>query len=88
MPVVILALLESTTLALQAVMVMVVVQQIESSLISPAILGDSVGLHPITIIFVLLAGGYLFGILGLLFSVPVAAVLRIIIGYIYSNLVS
>ena len=43
---------------------------------------------PITIIFVLLAGGYLFGILGLLFSVPVAAVLRIIIGYIYSNLVS
>jgi len=87
-PVVILALLESTTLALQAVIVMVVVQQIESSLISPAILGDSVGLHPITIIFVLLAGGYLFGILGLLFSVPVAAVLRIIIGYIYSNLVS
>lgn len=87
-PVIALALLESMTLALQAVIVMVVVQQVESNLVSPAILGDSVGLHPVTIIFVLLAGGSLFGILGLLFSVPVAAILRIIIGYIYSNLVS
>lgn len=87
-PVIALALLISTTTAIQALFVMFVVQQIESNLVSPAILGESVGLHPITIVFVLLAGGSLFGILGLLLAVPVAAVSRIILGYAYSNLIS
>jgi predicted PurR-regulated permease PerM len=87
-PVVVLALLVSPTLALQAMVVMLVVQQTESNLITPAVLGESVGLHPVTIVFVLLAGGSLFGLLGLLLAVPVAAVIRIIFGYAYSNLVS
>jgi len=86
-PIVTLALLDSTTLALQALVVMVVVQQLESSLITPAVLGDSVGLHPVTIVFVLLAGGSLFGLPGLLLAVPVAAVLRIIFGYAYYNMI-
>ena len=87
-PVAALAFLESKTLAVQALAVMLMVQQVESNLISPAILGEKVGLHPITIVFVLLAGGSLFGLLGLLLAVPVAAVARIIFGYLYSNLVS
>ena len=87
-PVAALAFLESKTLAFQALAVMLMVQQVESNLISPAILGEKVGLHPITIVFVLLAGGSLFGLLGLLLAVPVAAVARIIFGYLYSNLVS
>lgn len=87
-PIISLALLSSTSLALQALVVMVVVQQLEGSLITPAVLGESVGLHPVTIVFVLLAGGALFGLLGLLLAVPVAAVLRIILGYLYYNLVS
>lgn len=86
-PVVALALLQSPTLALQAVVVMTVVQQLESNFITPAVLGETVGLHPITIVFVLLAGGSLFGFLGLLLAVPVAAVARIIFGYIFSNIV-
>lgn len=88
LPIVALALLQSTTLALRVLVVMLVVQQVESNLISPAVLGESVGLHPITIVFALLAGGTLFGIVGLLFAVPVAGITRVLIGYAYSNLIS
>lgn len=86
-PVLVLAFLKSTTLALQALIVMVVVQQIESNIVAPVVLGESVGLHPIAIVFALLAGGSLFGVWGLLLGVPVAAVIRIIFCYIYSNLI-
>lgn len=86
-PAVCLAYLQSKKLALYTIIVMVVVQQIESSVITPKIISDSVGLHPLTIIFVLLLGGFYFGIWGMLFSVPVTAVLRILINYLYQKAV-
>ena len=86
-PIIALAFLQSGTMALRVFIVMLVVQQVESNLISPGILGESVGLHPITIVFVLLAGGALFGVLGLLLAVPVAGIARILINYGYSNLI-
>ena len=49
-------------------------QLIEGNLLSPKIVGDSVGLHPLWVFFALMAGGALFGILGMLLAVPVAAV--------------
>lgn len=75
------ALLDSPIKALYVLILMVAVQQIESNILSPKILGESVGLHPLTVIFVVLAGGHLFGLLGLLIAVPVTAVTRIIINY-------
>ncbi|WP_170270532.1 AI-2E family transporter [Heliorestis acidaminivorans] len=81
-PVVILGLLHSPQTALWAVLIMFIIQQIESNLISPKILGDSVGLHPLIIIFALLAGGHLFGLIGLLLAIPLAAVLKVIGRYI------
>ncbi|NLK01252.1 MAG: AI-2E family transporter, partial [Clostridia bacterium] len=81
-----LALLKSKTLGVYVFIVMVVIQQLESNIISPAILGESVGLHPIMIIFALLAGGKLFGFIGLLLAVPVSAVLKIIMGHVFSLL--
>ncbi|QGG46717.1 AI-2E family transporter [Heliorestis convoluta] len=82
-PVVILGLLQSPQTALWAVVVMFIIQQIESNLISPKVLGDSVGLHPLLVIFALLAGGHLFGLLGLLLAIPFAAVLKVIGRYIF-----
>jgi len=87
-PAVTLAFLQSESMALRVLLVMIVVQQIESNLITPAVLGDSVGLHPVAIVFALLAGGALFGVVGLLLAVPAAGIARIIIGHVYSNLVS
>jgi predicted PurR-regulated permease PerM len=54
-----------------------VVQAIEGGVITPKIVGDKVGLHPIVIIIALLIGGQLFGILGMLLAVPVTAVLKV-----------
>jgi predicted PurR-regulated permease PerM len=67
---------------------MLVVQQLESSVISPKIIGDSVGLHPLVIIFVLLVGGYYFGVLGMLFAVPFTAVAKIVFCFLYTKAVS
>ncbi|WP_366922562.1 AI-2E family transporter [Metallumcola ferriviriculae] len=84
-PAVALALLQSKYQAFYAVGVMVIVQQLESNIISPKILGDSLGLHPLVIIFVLLAGGELFGIVGMLLAVPVTAVSRILLSYFFNR---
>jgi predicted PurR-regulated permease PerM len=56
-------------------------QFIEGNFLSPKIVGDSVGLHPLWIIFALLAGGSLFGIVGMLIAVPVAAVIGVLSGF-------
>jgi predicted PurR-regulated permease PerM len=61
----------------------VVIQQIESNIITPRILGGKLGLHPLFIIFALLAGGNLYGIWGILFAVPVAAMIKVSITWLY-----
>lgn len=70
--------------ALWVVVAFIIIQQIEGNLISPKIVGHSVGLHPAFIIFVLLVGGALWGLVGLLVSVPLAGVLKVIIESILS----
>ncbi|MGB0719790.1 MAG: AI-2E family transporter, partial [Bdellovibrionales bacterium] len=56
-------------------------QLIEGNILSPKIVGDSVGLHPLWVFFALLAGGALFGILGMLLAVPVAAVAGVLLAF-------
>ena len=85
-PAVALALLESKWLALKVIVVVFIIQQLEGSVISPRILGNSMGLHPLTIIVALLAGGHLFGIAGMLLAVPLVAVARIGIGFVWEKL--
>ena len=57
-------------------------QQLDSSVITPRIIGDRIGLHPVTTIFVVMAGGYLWGIPGAIFAIPLAAVLILIFKYL------
>lgn len=76
-PPVVVGLLVSPSMGVKALAVIVVVQQIESNLITPQILGHTLGLHPLLVIFALLVGGELGGFLGLVLSVPVAAVLKV-----------
>ena len=54
--------------------VFVLGQLLEGFVLTPKIVGDSVGLHPVAVIFAILAGGTLFGFLGVLLALPVAAV--------------
>jgi predicted PurR-regulated permease PerM len=62
-----------------------VVQIIESNFITPKIVGDKLGLHPIVVIFALLVGGSLLGIAGMIFSLPVAAALKVWLNKILSS---
>jgi predicted PurR-regulated permease PerM len=56
-----------------------IVQGLEGGVITPRIVGEKVGLHPIVTILAILIAGQLFGILGMLLAVPVAAVLKVVI---------
>lgn len=58
---------------------MLIIHQLESGIISPHIVGEHVGLHPITVILALLTGGTFFGLIGLILAVPTAALMKFII---------
>jgi predicted PurR-regulated permease PerM len=54
-------------------------QMLEGMVLTPLLVGDKIGLHPVTVIFAVLAGGQLFGFLGVLLALPVAAVLVVLV---------
>lgn len=56
-------------------------QVMEGNFLTPKLVGDRVGLHPVWIIFALLSGGALFGFVGLLLAVPVAAVIGVLVRF-------
>jgi predicted PurR-regulated permease PerM len=56
-------------------------QFIEGNFLSPKLVGESVGLHPVWVIFALLAFGYLFGFVGLLVAVPLAAIVGVLVRF-------
>jgi predicted PurR-regulated permease PerM len=80
LPAVIIALLSGSVgySLLKVAVVFGVVQGLEGTVISPRIVGDSVGLHPVWIVLAITAGGYFFGFVGLLLAVPVAAGIKIL----------
>lgn len=86
-PGVIIAFLDKPIKALWVIIAFFIIQQLESAVIQPKIVGDSVGLHPVFVIISLLIGGQLFGIVGLLFAVPVAASIKIVLNYLVKILV-
>jgi len=78
-PAVAVALLQSPVRALWAVLVFVIVQQLDNSFISPRIIEGRLGLHPVTTVLAVLVGGEFFGVLGMLLSVPVTAIIKVLI---------
>ena len=54
-------------------------QAAEGMYLTPKLVGDRIGLHPVTVIFAVLAGGQLFGVLGILLALPVAAALNVFV---------
>ncbi|MFQ3789723.1 AI-2E family transporter [Halomonas sp. A29] len=64
---------------LGVVIVFVIGQIIESVLLQPKLLGDRIGLHPVAVIFAVLAGGNLFGFTGVLLALPAAAVIMVLL---------
>lgn len=78
-PAIFLAFLTSPALAVKVLVFFIIVHQIENHIIVPNIMGHTIDLHPSTIIIVLLIGGQLYGIIGMMLAVPVAALLKVIV---------
>lgn len=64
---------------LKVAVVFGVVQTLEGTVISPRIVGDSVGLHPVWVVLALSAGGYYLGFVGLLLAVPIATGVKLVV---------
>ncbi|MNY82415.1 hypothetical protein D3C86_2244940 [compost metagenome] len=51
--------------------------------LTPLLVGDRIGLHPVAVIFAILAGGELFGFTGVLLALPVAAVIMVLLRHVH-----
>lgn len=71
--------------ALAMLGVVLLVQQVESNVLQPLVMGKAVALHPVAVFLAVAAGSVLFGIAGALFAVPLMAVLNTIIRYLGSR---
>lgn len=76
-PAVILAFTMSTKMVMFVILTVFVVQLIESNLLSPFIVGKSLHIHPIFIIFALLVGGEIAGVIGMIVAVPALTIIRV-----------
>lgn len=77
-PAIIIAFLQEPIKVIYVIVWLFIVQQIEGDIIAPKVIGSSVGLHPVTIILALLAGGTFFGIVGMILAVPFVAIIKVI----------
>ncbi len=65
--------------ALFAILVLIVIQQIDANIIYPRVVGSSIGLHPLFVLISVTVGGYYGGILGMILAVPTAAIIKVFI---------
>ncbi|WP_047864285.1 AI-2E family transporter [Rubrobacter aplysinae] len=86
-PAVVIALISSPTQALIVALLFLVAQQIEGNILVPKVMGGSVGVHPLWVLFAVLAGSALYGIVGAIFALPVVAIISATIRYLRGTLI-
>lgn len=82
-PAIVIALVNSPWMLLKLGIVWMAVQFLEGHFISPNVMGRTMQIHPLTIIFVLLCAGNLAGILGVILGIPTYALLRVIVSHLF-----
>ncbi|MGR9116078.1 MAG: AI-2E family transporter [Gammaproteobacteria bacterium] len=68
---------------LPVALVFAIGQALEGMVLTPWLVGDKIGLHPVAVIFAVLAGGQLFGFLGILLALPVASVIMVLLRHMH-----
>jgi len=84
-PAIVIALVDSPFMLLKLAIVWAIVQFSEGNFISPNVMGRTMQIHPLTIIFVLLIGGNLFGIVGIILGIPGYAILKVLVTYLFKK---
>lgn len=82
LPAVIFAFISSPVKAIWIGIIFLLIQWVENNILAPKIIGHRTGMHPLTVLLSLIIGGSLFGVLGMIFSVPMVAVIKIL--YVFS----
>lgn len=77
-PIIIVAFVDSSYKGVWVAIFIIIIQQIEGNILSPKITGDSINMHPLTIIILLILGEELFGFIGMIFIVPLAVIIKVI----------
>lgn len=85
-PAVIIAIVTSPFMLVKLAVVWTIVQLVDGKFISPQIMGKSLRIHPITIIFVLLTAGSLFGVVGVVLGIPGYALLKVVFTHMFKLL--
>ncbi len=63
-------------------------QAMEGMVLSPLLVGDRIGLHPVAVIFAVMAGAQLFGFVGMLLALPIAAVITVMLRYMHRQYIN
>ena len=77
------ALLQKPSLALKVLILYLVYYQVDAQVIMPNLMGHSITLHPVLIILAVMVGGQIGGVAGLIFAVPVLAIIKVLYGYFW-----
>ena len=83
LPAIILGLVEGPLMLVKVLIVFAIEQTIEGRFVSPLVLGSKLSIHPIMILFILLASGSVFGIWGVLLGIPVYSALKVVVKEIF-----
>ncbi|MEK6807374.1 MAG: AI-2E family transporter [Pseudomonadota bacterium] len=70
---------------LPVVAVFAIGQALESMLLTPWLVGDRIGLHPVAVIFAVMAGAQWFGLVGVLLALPAAAIIAVLLRYAHAR---
>ncbi|HEL1661493.1 TPA: AI-2E family transporter [Streptococcus suis] len=82
-PAVILGLIAGPIMLIKVLVVFMIEQTIEGRFVTPLIIGSSLSIHPITILFVLLTAGQMYGVLGVLLGIPIYASIKVVVKAIF-----
>ena len=81
LPAVFFAFLKSPIIAIWVGLIFLGIQWIENNVLAPKIIGKSIGIHPITVLLALVLGGGIFGVFGMILSIPFIATMKILYNY-------
>ena len=82
-PALVLGLIAGPVMLLKVIIVFIVEQTIEGRFVSPLVLGNKLSIHPITIMFILLTAGSLYGVWGVLLGIPIYASVKVVVREIF-----
>lgn len=82
-PALLISISQGHFMMLKVVIVFLIIQQTESNIISPLIIGHRLHIHPLTVILLLVAAGALYGLIGLLLATPAYAITKVIVANLF-----